>query len=668
MRKLTQHSVIQRMYMGFIIMMTLFIGVVSLLLSDTTEIYQKLKNVTQNTLPLLSSANSVNVALLSADKVFKDQLTTQTIDQLDTFKTSFTQAQEQYDKTKAQLIQVAQTEPLLANSLNQLMSIDEQYFSASYQAITHYQTQLQAETERKASTQRFQRLYFQIKNSMKMYIENSDNISAKIISKTFFSKLSQTETITSNALLTQDRTEIQKAIKTNKRNVSHLAGAYRTISGLLPQIKEELDPLIKQYTSDIGKKEGLLAQHATYIEAQDNLYKNISTLAIQISQASSILKSFEQHADEMLSTTITNTESSYQKSHTLAIILSLLTVILASAIGINIARNVRDPLKSTLITLEHLSTGNLTSRVKSSKFKEYKQLSNHINELANHLQDILSELNTTSTDLTNMATKNQNTTIEAKQQLDHQYQQTTNVATAMVQMESSVANVAEHAQASLQQVIAVEQASELGRDMMSKNIHTAHQLSQRLDESVQSVQQLQIVSSDIGSILDVIQNIAEQTNLLALNAAIEAARAGEQGRGFSVVADEVRILAQRTTESTTEIESMIQKLQHSAKGTGKIIEVCVQEMNSNIAQASNANNAMEEIQAIVINISQMSHEISQAAKEQYATMKDITKNLENIRYISNDNYQSIESVANTSEHLDRLAKKQNQLVTQFVVQ
>ena len=131
----------------------------------------------------------------------------------------------------------------------------------------------------------------------------------------------------------------------------------------------------------------------------------------------------------------------------------------------------------------------------------------------------------------------------------------------MTQMEHSVVEVASSSESSLLKVQEVEAASEHGQKVMKSNLQTIEQLSRRLDESVQAVGNLQKVSSEIGSILDVINKIAEQTNLLALNAAIEAARAGEQGRGFAVVADEVRVLAKRTAESTSEIEAMIANLQ-----------------------------------------------------------------------------------------------------------
>jgi methyl-accepting chemotaxis protein len=235
----------------------------------------------------------------------------------------------------------------------------------------------------------------------------------------------------------------------------------------------------------------------------------------------------------------------------------------------------------------------------------------------------------------------------------------------MTEMAHSVGEVASSAQSSLQMVQQVETASESGRVIMSQNISTINQLETRLNESVEATNDLRRMSSQIGSILDVIRNIAEQTNLLALNAAIEAARAGEQGRGFAVVADEVRVLAQRTTESTAEIENMISNLQSSSTSASKVIESCMKDMEQSVEQASNANSAMEEIQALIIEISQMSTHISQAAAEQNETTASIARSIEDINLISDESYRAMAEIADNSTNLTQLASQQSALVHRF---
>jgi methyl-accepting chemotaxis protein len=326
---------------------------------------------------------------------------------------------------------------------------------------------------------------------------------------------------------------------------------------------------------------------------------------------------------------------------------------------------VREPLTRILRTLEHLTDGDMTQRIDIRYNNEFSRVSGHINTLADSLHNILVKLNDASDNLTETANTNQTTSTKAQGQLSQQREQTANVATAMTQMSHSVQEVAQSAQSSQQMVERVEIASESGRKIMSDNISTINQLEGRLHKSVDAVKDLQSMSSQIGSILDVIRNIAEQTNLLALNAAIEAARAGEQGRGFAVVADEVRVLAQRTTESTSEIESMISNLQSSSSSASKVIQSCMDDMDQSVSQASNANSAMEEIQALILEISQMSGQISQAAAEQSETSTDIAQNIEEINLIAEENYQAMAQIARTSTDLTQLASQQGHLVHQF---
>jgi methyl-accepting chemotaxis protein len=346
-------------------------------------------------------------------------------------------------------------------------------------------------------------------------------------------------------------------------------------------------------------------------------------------------------------------------------VIGIAVVLVATGIGYHIAQSVREPLHRILKTLEGLTKGDMTQRIEIRYNNEFSRLSGHINSLADNLHHILVQLNDASENLTNTASHNQTTSSKAQSQLSTQREQTASVATAMTEMAHSVQEVAQSAQSSLAMVQKVESASESGRKIMSDNITTINQLETRLNQSVDAVGELKKMSSQIGSILDVIRNIAEQTNLLALNAAIEAARAGEQGRGFAVVADEVRVLAKRTTDSTSEIENMISNLQSSSSSASTVIESCMTDMELSVEQASTANSAMEEIQALILEISQMSTHITQAAAEQSETTGDIAHNIEDINLIADHSYQAMSQIAQASVNLTQLANQQNELVHRF---
>ncbi len=665
MKKSSQTSVIRRMYSGFVVMVALFVLTIVLMLDGTNRIHNQLTTVTTDALPLVSISNKVSVKLLAADKTFKDFLTSQDPAAMKTYEADFHKATKEFASARQELVAVAASNPELTNYINALTALEQRYFAEAQVAMQNYRTQMLAGDERQQSARRFQRLQAELSIGMKEYINEQDNMAVKMMAKNFFVKLKETETITSDALATDDISSIETAIKANKRSVNHLANAFRSLTTLLSGLKDSFGKSINQYTLDIGKKGGVLDQHYEYIEAKTRLYNNIATLTKEVNQAMSILEQFNQQATNQMDQAIQTADSTYNQGITKAVGIGIIVILLAISIGWYLARSVRRPLVSMLKTLESLTDGDMTQRTERSQFIEFNKLSHHINTLAGNLQQILSQLSQASEDLTKVAAENQSTTALAKQRLNDQREQTVSVATAMTEMEHSVTDVSQSAQNTMERVHEVERASATGREVMSKNINIAHQLSTRLDDSVTAVSDLQQMSSNIGSILDVIRNIADQTNLLALNAAIEAARAGDQGRGFAVVADEVRVLAKRTTDSTSEIESMIQNLQSSSGQAMEMMQSCVTEMDNSINQASDANSAMEEIQAIIIEISQMSSQIAQSAEEQRTTTADIARSLEDISHIADTNYTAMEEVAEASSMLDTLATEQNQLVHKF---
>lgn len=658
-------SVIRRMYAGFALIIITFVITTVMTMRGMQQIHTNFESVSNTSLPLVAQSNNTSVSLLSADKLFKDFLTTQSFERMTEIAAQFDEAKAKYANTLQELEQESANHPQLEQSITQLKEMEIRYFSEAEEAMNNYRDMFEAQAQVQKSTRQFQRLHSELSVGMKEYVDEQSKISVKVMAKSYFIKLKDAEVITSDALASSDTEMVAKAVASNKKAVTHLNYAYRGLTTQMPEIKEVFDESVEQFTIDVGKKGGVLDQHASYLVAKDALYNNIANLTREVDATMAVLNSFSQVAQEGLHASLLEAGEVYEQGVVRSIAIGAFVIILAIGVGYHIAQSVREPLTRILKTLEHLTNGDMTQRIDIRYNNEFSRVSGHINTLADSLHNILVKLNDASDNLTTTANANQTTSSQAQSQLSQQREQTATVATAMTEMSHSVQEVAQSAQSSQQMVERVEQASESGRQIMSSNITTINQLENRLTQSVDAVKDLQSMSSQIGSILDVIRNIAEQTNLLALNAAIEAARAGEQGRGFAVVADEVRVLAQRTTESTSEIESMISNLQSSSTSASKVIQSCMDDMDQSVEQASNANSAMEEIQALILEISQMSGQISQAAAEQSETSTDIARNIEEINLIAEQSYQAMAQIAQTSSDLTQLANQQGDLVHQF---
>ncbi|PMG37536.1 chemotaxis protein, partial [Vibrio splendidus] len=567
-------------------------------------------------------SNQTSVQLLSADKSFKDFLTTQNAERMSAMRTEFATSQNSFSEVLGSLDAASQNNASLTERIAQLRAMEERYFAEADEAMNNYVAMFEAQEQVQKASRDFQRLHSELTVGMKEYVADQKSISVKVMAKSYFIKLQDAEVITSDALASSDVAFVQKAVNQNKKAVTHLNYAYRGLSTQLPALKNVFDESVQKFTKDVGQKGGVLDKHNNYLKAKEALYINIANLAVEIDQAMAVLDSFNVTAEEQLNASLADASSIYDKGLFNAIAIGIVVTVFAAAIGYHIAHSVREPLTRILSTLEGLTEGDMTQRIDIRYDNEFSRVSRHINTLADNLRNILVKLNDASDDLTKTASVNQKTSTETQDQLNSQREQTATVATAMTEMSHSVQEVANSAQSSLTMVQQVESASESGRQIMNTNISTINQLEVRLTESVGAVGELQQMSSQIGSILDVIRGIAEQTNLLALNAAIEAARAGEQGRGFAVVADQVRELSAKSSHSAIEIRTLLDSSKEEVENGRAIIETTASEMNGIISEVQTIStdvNQLTNIMAMQMNslkeLDLASSEVAQSVAE-----------------------------------------------------
>lgn len=273
------------------------------------------------------------------------------------------------------------------------------------------------------------------------------------------------------------------------------------------------------------------------------------------------------------------------------------------------------------------SGGDLTQFIDINRKDETGQLAKHLNTFIGDVRGIVSDIAGSVDSLTESVSATAAVASQGQTNILAQRQEIEQVVTATNEMSSTAHSVSDNAQETADAASLTQHSVNQGQQVVEANANGLRNLAQNVVEATEVIEQLEVQSNGIGSILDVIRNISEQTNLLALNAAIEAARAGGQGRGFAVVADEVRNLATKTSDSTDEIQLMIDALRGSSKQAVETMQKNRELSNLCMSHAEEAVKALNEVSVQSDKIQDMAHQIASAAEEQAAVTEEVNRSI-----------------------------------------
>ena len=330
--------------------------------------------------------------------------------------------------------------------------------------------------------------------------------------------------------------------------------------------------------------------------------------------------------------------------------------------------NVIEPINEAGKVLEIMATGSFVSRMQGDYKGDNQNLKNSINALGRSLSDVIAMINDNVQTTASSAFEISSTAESLAAASQEQSAQTEEVASAVEEMSRTVSENAMSANRTADVARKSGDIASIGAGVVKQTVNKMKDIADVVQTSANNIQKLGDSSKEIGEIISVIDDIADQTNLLALNAAIEAARAGEQGRGFAVVADEVRKLAERTTEATKQIAKMIKGIQKETDQAVLAMNKGTIEVQNGIDLADKAGESLNHILTSTQDVLDMINQIAAASEEQSATSEQISKNVMSISKVTGESAQRIEDVARTSDELAKLTEQLRNLMAEFTVE
>jgi methyl-accepting chemotaxis protein len=317
--------------------------------------------------------------------------------------------------------------------------------------------------------------------------------------------------------------------------------------------------------------------------------------------------------------------------------------------------------------MEISSTGDFTRRVKVNSNDEIGQTANSFNELMGSLQTAFRQVHD---DIEKVAASSHSLSVSSQQVATgstSQSEAASAMASTVEQVTESIAHVSDGAREALKISQSSGELSEKGGEIIHSAAEEMRKIADTVRQTSVSIGNLGEQTTKISTIVKVIKEIADQTNLLALNAAIEAARAGEQGRGFAVVADEVRKLAERTTQSTQEVTQMIDTIQQASNAAVAGMDATVVQVDGGVALAQQAGDAINQIKTESGQVIRTVNDISIALEEQSRASKDIAVHIEKVAQMTEQNSASAEQTAGEAGQLAKLADNMQATVNRFKI-
>lgn len=432
---------------------------------------------------------------------------------------------------------------------------------------------------------------------------------------------------------------------------------------------KDFSHLTLELLNAVEGKDGLLGLQANRLGILSQQTERIEALKKELTNISGLTDKLLENAFAMNQQLSQSIDQRVEQQNRTSLLIGVTLIAAIAIISLWLSRLIKQATRGFTQEFQALSEGQLKELSLSDKQDEFGRLNNLLVNVIAHLKETVLDIRHSSDSVDDSVKTVSHSATQTRQIVEQQKHELDSIAAALVEMNATAQEVAQHTDNTHSKVLQATELSRNGRQQVQQSRQGVDQMVSQTAKTITAINDLNQGVRSIEGIIDTITAIAEQTNLLALNAAIEAARAGEYGRGFAVVADEVRELATRTQKSTLEIQDKIAAMVNDAQTAVSVINQSEEIAASSLEQAQVADETILEFEQLMNEIQDLSHLVSTAAEQQAATLKELDQNINQVALLADStNVQAENTESEASKQVGFVQSLEKSLARFKIVQ
>ncbi|MDO6763906.1 methyl-accepting chemotaxis protein [Agarivorans sp. 1_MG-2023] len=665
-----QLTLVHQLALSMALQFAIALGIVMIALWGMNQLSHSFKQLDEQALPVAELAAQIDRAALQLDRQLRNTISSQNPEtfaeqralfdsELNTLVTAlsvFTHFSQGLDLLDDDQTRIAESVAKLDQDMQSLLTRVEQRLEVQNEVVSSQGLVLYAMGSARDEMSRLVPILF------------ADIAESKMAYDAFIADAASLMNAQLQLVTTQDPNNAQTQLKQMQSYISRLRFNYNI---LLKDNPELADYPSVSMAIDILEgaviEAGLFGLQAKQVQLNFAIQQDISSL-------SEPLDTLQLHLEKLLAEGVTiienatqNTQLTMLHSQRLLLALSAVGIMVFVGLCIVIVRLVRSRVKQIGEAIHKLSQGDFTHSCPVSSPREFRQLASWLNQASEHNRSNIAQLRARGIELKQAAEASANIAHSQQQQLVEQENRIALIASSVVQMDTTMGDIANAGNDAEQDSQLSAELAEQGKQTLESTSTHLQGLADKMQRNSQRMSELDQQVDQVGEVVQVINSIAERTNLLALNAAIEAARAGQHGRGFAVVADEVRKLAGQTREQTDSISEMINTLHNATNKARESMASCQNEMQSTQQLSEHLSIAMNDIEQAVATVRQQTVNISRSTAEQNQASHHVNQAVDDLVKQSQLRQSQIDELSVQSDQVAAIANEQGQSLAAFKV-